>query len=397
MGGRVVDWSGLPKELLEVIGKSIDSGLDAIRSRSVCSSWRSSFPPFQARSPRFPLKFPDPGSALGSTPRSRSPVYLCESTLYLLQPVNPFPTSSSSSSSCNKGWLIKVQESNSGKLRLLDPFPNHNYRLSPVTLNTLNLLNFRVVELRKAYVLRLHVATPPRSETKGSYAPRYRCNRSIHGVSKVVMFPISAWTDADEYAVFVIFNEGKLAFGKCGDEKWTLVGDQSFEYDDIIVYKGQFYVVDRWGTVFWIECSSLKLVPFSPPLCGLGNQKHLMESCGALYVVDRYIDGERKRMENNTWRRDFPKTVDFKVYKLDEEGGKWDLLKSLGDRAFVLGTDCCFSVSAQEFVGCKGNCIYFVDPRESHVFSLEDRSIADLVSMNHPFCEAPTWLSSVNL
>jgi hypothetical protein len=382
MGDRV-EWSGLPEELLEVIGKILDSRLDVLRSRSVCSSWRSSIPPFHVR---FPLESPDPWSVgpLQPASMSRPPVYLRQRTLYLVQPVNHFPTSS-----CNKGWLMKIQESNSGKFHLLDPLlPDHEYTVTP---NTLNLLNFRVVELRKAYVLGPHV---------GQHRPN-------PWVNKVVMFPSSAWTDADEFAVFVVSKHGKLGFGTRGDEKWTLVGDQSFEFDDIIVYKGQLYVVDRWGTVFRIECSSLKLVPFSPPLFGLGSQKHLMESCGALYVVDQYLNwdrSDRRRIRNNrpySMRIPIhPRALDFKVYKLDEEGSKWDLLKSLGDRAFVLSTDCCFSVSAQEFVGCKQNCIYFTDECDQRrVFSLKDSSFANLVSTDdsHPFWEAPTWLSSANL
>ncbi|KAE8009938.1 hypothetical protein FH972_006343 [Carpinus fangiana] len=316
--GERVGWSGLPKELLEVIGKILDSRLDVLRSRSVCSSWRSSIPPFHAR---FSPKFPDPVAR--SSQRQRQ---------------------------------------------------DHQF----ISAKALSILSNR-----KAYVL----------------GPNVGWNNPIPWADKVVMFRSSAWTDADEYAVFMVFEPGKLAFGICGDEKWTPVGDQSVEYDDIIVYKGQLYVVDRWGTVFRIECSSLKLVPFSPPLCGLGSQKHLMESCGALYVVDQCLYWDRRRKIRNNWSfpmmfQVFTKTLDFKVYKLDEEGGKWDLLKSLGDRAFVLSTDCCFSVSAQEFVGCKENCIYFNDKYQRRVFSLEDSSFADLVSMDdsHPFWEAPTWL-----
>ncbi|XP_059439454.1 putative F-box protein At1g65770 [Corylus avellana] len=392
--GERVEWSNLPRDLLVMIGRSLDARVDVLRFRGVCTSWRSSIPSFHAHSPRFPLKFPEPFSALESASMLRVPqpqLYLCESTLYLLQPENPFPTSSSSC--CNKGWLIKVQESNSGKLHLLDPLPSHKYRFSPVPPNTLNLLNFRVVELRKAHMLGFHVPTPRRSETERSSALSYR---SVPWVNKVVMITSSAWTDADESAVFVIFSDGKLAFAKFGDEKWTLVGDASVEYDDIIVYKGQFYVVDRLGNVSWIRCSSLELVPFSPPLCGLGNQKHLVESCGALYVVDRYLDRERRTIVTQPC---FPKTVDFKVYKLDEEECGWVLLRSLGDRAFVLSTDWCLSVLAQEFVGCKGNCIYFFDQHETHVFSLEDSSFADFefsMDDSHLFWEAPTLLTSAN-
>ena len=60
------------------------------------------------------------------------------------------------------------------------------------------------------------------------------------------MFPNSATTSCVEDAViFALFHEGKLGSVKYGDENWTLVDDHNFYYDDIIVYKGQSYVVDR--------------------------------------------------------------------------------------------------------------------------------------------------------
>ncbi|KAK9995143.1 hypothetical protein SO802_024846 [Lithocarpus litseifolius] len=69
-------------------------------------------------------------------------------------------------------------------------------------------------------------------------------------------------------------------------------------YGDIIEYKGQFYVTDTLGNISWKYNSSLKLVPFFPPLYALGSQKHLVESCGAFYVVDRYFNKERGRVEH---------------------------------------------------------------------------------------------------
>ena len=150
-------------------------------------------------------------------------------------------------------------------------------------------------------------------------------------------------------------------------------------------------MIDTLGNVSWIDNSSLKLVPFLPPLCGLGSQKHLVESCGALYVVDRYFNKERRRVEHTNWYVrdcDGPKVVDFKVYKLDEEWGRWELEKSLGDRALVLGNDCCLSILAEEFTRYKRNCIFFNDQNETHVFNLEDRSIGDLKNIH------PSWLLS---
>ncbi|KAI9106580.1 hypothetical protein K1719_022108 [Acacia pycnantha] len=133
---------------------------------------------------------------------------------------------------------------------------------------------------------------------------------------KVVGFPNFAWTLVENCKFFSVTKDGKLGFSKIGDDEWTLVDDKNFYYEDLIVHNGfskigddewtlvddknfyyedlivhngQLYVVDRWGTIFWIDCSSsssLKLVQFSPPLFALGKKKHLVESCGSLYVVD---------------------------------------------------------------------------------------------------------------
>jgi hypothetical protein len=72
-------------------------------------------------------------------------------------------------------------------------------------------------------------------------------------------FPYSTSANVDECSVFMIFGNEKLGFAKFGDDKLTFVVERS-KYDDIIVYKGQFYVIDRQEVVSWIECSSLKFV-----------------------------------------------------------------------------------------------------------------------------------------
>lgn len=381
MGDNLVQWSDLPKELLPIIGKSLETSVDVLRFRSVCNSWRSSLPPFSEISPRLPLTFPWVRSGVLQA-------FVSQSTIYRLEPPpddNPSSSTSSSSSSSN-GWLIKIEESEAGKIRLLSPLSNLQIRyLDPVSFpKVLNLLDFRILELSKAYKL------------------QYLGGTSIVGVNKVLLFPNSAWSRVEDSVIFVLYDGGKLGSAKYGDKKWTLIDEQNSHYDDIIVYKGQFYVVDRLGSISWID-SSLKLIPFSPPLCGLGDQKHLVESCGELYVVDRFLDRERRFVryhgENNNHNigryHSCPKTVNFEVYKLDEEWGKWVMVKNLGDRVFILGNDCSFSVSGREFARCKGNCIYFTDENDIGVFCLEDRSrgkIIDFPDYSHIFWPPPTWL-----
>ncbi|KAM1174255.1 hypothetical protein ACFX2I_026828 [Malus domestica] len=340
MDGSRVDWTNLPHQLPPLIADLLQTHLEHLRFRSVCSSWRSSIPPLQSSNiPRFP------------TPLSLGPTaVLCPTTVYLLRPdpnSNPNPSASSSSTSSSKGWLLKLEES-SGKLRLLNPITS--WRIGslsdgvPVNPMDLNLLDFNMVELARSYVLRY-----------------------INGSGSV--------------------------FG---------------------INKGHPFVVDKWGQVFCIS-SSLELTPVSPPI-GFGHRKNLIECCGELYVVDRYLDHQGTNSQEGgvgsvrynhflrhpLRRRRFyeagqPKVVDFRVYKLLEDGAeelgrRWVELKSLGEQAFFLSIDCCFSVLAAELEGCKGNCIYFTDSNDiglalrelirpdGSVFSMEDRSIERLGS-----------------
>ncbi|KAM3709917.1 hypothetical protein ACJW31_02G210700 [Castanea mollissima] len=346
MDEREVEWSDLPMELLPLIGKTVQARIDVVRFRSVCAS-------------------------------SGGQSFLSQSTIYRLEPLDDNPNLSTCSS---KSWLVKVEEFEPGRVRLLNPLSSLHIRFLPDSFpKVINLLDFRVVEVGKAYKLQLS------------------SGKTIAGVNKLLLFPNSAWTSCvEDKLIFGLFHEGKLGYVKYGDKNWTFVDDHNFYYDDITVYKGQPYVVDRLGTVSWID-SSMKLIQFSPPLCGLGNQKHLVESCGELYVVDRFFDRERRFDQELRRYRVCPKTVNFEVYKLDQEWGRWVMVKNLGDQVLILGKDSSFSVSATEFSGCKGNCIYFTDENDIGVFYFENQKtgkIVDFPDQCHLFWPPPSWLSS---
>ncbi|PRQ55531.1 hypothetical protein RchiOBHm_Chr1g0325601 [Rosa chinensis] len=255
-----------------------------------------------------------------------------------------------------------------------------------------NLLEFKMIKLGKSYFLRYILGSS-----------------SVCGLKKVILMP----AEIVDCAILVISDKGNLGFAKSGDEKLTWFSNGGFVFDDVIVYKGQPYVVDSLGYVFTIDVSSEVIVKISSKVIGFGGRKHLVESCGELYVVDMYFDQEQNKQEGAGVELDFSlfvrwrhgrhqryqsgelKVVDFKVCKLEllnGELGRWVEVKSLGDRAFFLAMDCCFSVSAQELAGCRGNCIYFSDENnvnlalrevtrpESFMFYLEDHSIQKLRS-----------------
>ena len=357
MGERDVDWSALPEELLCLINPA---RVDAVRFRSVCASWRSSLSPPCEILPPSPLPLPYPI-------RSVRRAYVSRRTLYrfkLPEDVNPNPSTCSS-----KSWLVKVEEIGFGLKYLLDPLSN--LRFGFPFPKEINLLDYQVVEVSKGYELQSISAMP------------------IVGVNRLVLFPDSAWNSCDEDTViFALYQEGKLGYVKYGDKNWTLVEDLIFyHFDDIIVYKGKPYVVDEWGIVAWID-SSMKLIDYvSPPLQSFGKQKHLVESRGELYVVDRFLGTER-RLDH------LHNTLTFDVYKLDQECGRWVTVENLGDRVFILGKDSSFSVSATEFSGCKGNCIYFTYEDDNGVFDLKTGNIVDLQDWSHLFRLPPSWLNS---
>ncbi|CAL5197436.1 unnamed protein product [Lathyrus oleraceus] len=374
---QIVDWSQLPTELWPKIGKYLDNHIHVLRFRSVCKLFRSSFPPSLPNSPSFPLQIPHPINISLNT-------YLYQSTVYLIELTDASSNSNlapPSSSSSSKGWLIKVQESKNRPLSLLSPISDRKLSY-PLTINNtslmpLNLLNYRVIEICKSYTIE-------------------KTTRFLSSVGKVVFYPNSPWSNVEDCVYCCIFEEGKLGLMKHGDQNWKLVDDKNFYYEDVIVFKGQFYVTDRWGTISWIDISSLKLIQFSSPLCGFGNKKHLVESCGSLYVVDRYYDCEDMR-RNYVARNHDPTDVVkcFKVFKLDEEWGKWVDVKNLGDRAFILGQSCNFSVSTKELIGYEGNCIYFRDSFDVLMYNLDDHRIT-IVDFNPCidktlWCHAP-WL-----
>ena len=349
-----VEWSELPELLLAKIGECLDTRIDNLRFRSVCTSWRASTPPFDSISHRrFPLDFPNPFPFPFAKPMSDSvdayyedcltlfkrKCTLRQSILYRLQRLHPSPS--------DKAWSIEVE---GRKLCLFDPH-RERYEFP----NNFNLLDFQHLELTRAYSLEMDPDL-----------------YNFFFVHKVVMYPNSPSIKLNDSHVFVIyeFDFGqyrKLRHAKCGDESWTSVGEDKEDFNDVIVFEGRFYVVDRFGIVYWINVSSLQLQQLYPRISDgeLGTYKYLVESAGSLYVVDEYIIGG----------------VRFKVYKLNEESDGsfvWDLMESLGDRAFILGRYCSLSVSAGEFFGYEGNCIYFTHHNQPHVFKLEDDSIANL-------------------
>ncbi|XP_038881862.1 putative F-box protein At1g65770 [Benincasa hispida] len=372
-----VRWSDLPPQLWPLIGKRLDNYIDIVRYRSVCRSWRASLPQLNAISLLSPLRLPHPAD------HRFEDVLVIRRIIYAISPLHHHQISTSPSASrASEGWLAKIETTKLGKMRFLSPLCTDWVKSkNRVFQKEVNLLDFRIHEVAKSYILRSTIG-------------------GIVLINKVVIFPDSAWIDVKKNSIIVAVRvDGKLGFTKFGDNNWTLIGNPNFQFDDLIVYKGEIYTVNRQGTVFLID-SSMKLVQISPELGIFSNQKHLVECGGEIYVVDRFLESKKNPELIYFFGESLPSVVDFKVVKLEQEirgRSRWVEVKNLGNQAFVLGHNC-FSVSAADFEGFKENCIYFSDELNSdlgygfstHVFDLQERTIVQAPAQI--FRAPPIWL-----
>ena len=111
--------------------------------------------------------------------------------------------SGSQSKPCSKRWLLKLEEDpDSGKMRIVHPVTNWPFRYpySPnATPKEFNLLDFRVVELRKSYGLKYG-----------------KNNVTLNSVHKLVVMPCNHLDFGDECVMLMLYNQGKLGFVRFG-------------------------------------------------------------------------------------------------------------------------------------------------------------------------------------
>ncbi|KAG7650684.1 putative F-box protein [Arabidopsis thaliana] len=350
----MADWSTLPVDLLNMIAGRLFSNIELKRFRSICRSWRSSVPgagkknPFRTR----PLILLNPNPNKPLTDHRRRGEFLSRSAFFRV----------TLSSSPSQGWLIKSDvDVSSGKLHLLDPLSRLPMEHSR---KRVDLSEFTITEIREAY--QVH---------------DWRTRKETRPIFKRVALVKDKEGDNQ---VLGIRSTGKMMYW---DIKTWKAKEEGYEFSDIIVHKGQTYALDSIGIVYWIR-SDLKFIRFGPLVGDWTGDRRLVECCGDFYIVERLV-GE------STWKRkaddtgyEYAKTVGFKVYKFDDEQGKMMEVKSLGDKAFVIATDTCFSVLAHEFYGCLENAIYFTDDTMIKVFKLDNGNGSSIETTIYPYAQS---------
>ncbi|XVF76372.1 hypothetical protein PTKIN_Ptkin13bG0261200 [Pterospermum kingtungense] len=310
----MADWSQLPPELLALIAKRLDTRFDVLRFRSVCFSWRSSFPPKLYPLPTklplqtiFPFKYcPEVGDIMIDT-------------IFLVR----CPTTTA----CR---VVNVREyTHCAKMRLLKPLLDYEARRLVFKVpKVLDLMNFQVIELGHQFL----VLTP-----NGS--PKIFIDKAAFLWSN---------TNTNDFMMLTLIEHQELCVVSSISGKYestilrTLT--RSFDYFlDIISFKGKFYAIDENGKTTVVD-QSVNLSFIGSP--GKKHRKKFLVQSG-----DNLLDVEM------IVARDM--VIDFKVFRLNEEEQKWDEIESLGDQILFLGVRQSVSASASEFYGVKGNLIFY--------------------------------------
>lgn len=299
-----------------------------------------------------------------------------------------------------------MDRDNPARTHLLNPLDRSLSKPLPSEFPRLfSFLDIRVRELGEEYALQ-YINFRPTASSFGEAANLY--------MEKVAVLN----NGSGGFVLLTIHVSGKLVVYKSGDEKWRLIDDLPSPYDDVILWKGRFYAVDSTGRIVIVNTVDLNVSVAADSIFG-GDKKFLVDSNGELLAVDMYLSVEPADDLGFNPGLEFyeefdlfmsERTVKFKVFRLDEEAGKWIEITCLGDRMLFLGDNCTFSASAAETFGdekLRGNCIFFTDQycnREDEgvlkargvgFFDLESGSIAPVdshVGYSKMFWPPPDWV-----
>uniref|UniRef100_A0A1J3EZL6 F-box protein SKIP23 n=1 Tax=Noccaea caerulescens TaxID=107243 RepID=A0A1J3EZL6_NOCCA len=356
----MVDWTTLPKDLLDVISKCLESSFDLVQFRSVCSSWRSAEPKRPLPSHRLPI-LPDNGVSL--FPDSAVGFRLSQRSILVVKPREPH------SEADQFGWLVKVEENLSGprKVILRDPLSDGRHSLPEHFPGSLDMSKFKVRELGREF--KLHYFNLFGDVVESLF------------LEKAVVKYLDSDASGYRFVLLTIHVSGKVAVFRSWDRAWTVINDMPSPYDDVFVFDGRFFAVDNNGRTVVVDFTSSKLTLAANPVFG-GDKKFLIESCGEMLLVDMYLTVEEVDGDPGSAEENFEhyvmfmneRTVKFKVFKFVEREKLWFEVTDLGDKMLFLGDDCTFSASASEILPhCGGSSVVF----NGNVFN-EDNSLGTM-------------------
>ncbi|KAL5716113.1 SWR1-complex protein 3 [Ranunculus cassubicifolius] len=328
----------LPEEIINLVLKRLCSIEDFVRSEAVCKLWQSVVVSLKKKK----TSFNHPWMMLPNNDNVTS--FFCLSSKSVFNFKFPHIRDMRCWGS-PYGWVVTFGlDLNIG---LLNPFSKLELSLPPQSSFD-NQYNMEVTptRLRKSFVLKFVLSSSPSSNK--------------------------------ECIVVAIYAEYRtLAFAKPGDEAWTPIDSHDVCcFQDVILFKGQFYAANNTGKVVVCEINTphprAKQVAPPPEKFNPINKAYLIELSGELLLIERVINGNKKRRHLLCGFHYVTKF--FVVYKLDVHNKRWEKIFDLGEYALFLGGNTSFAVSTAEYPEYKRNSIYFTDDH----FALLDNKFCDM-------------------
>ncbi|KAL2935716.1 F-box protein SKIP23 [Bienertia sinuspersici] len=371
------DWSALPPQTLASFRNRLESSIDAFLFRSVCKNWRfstnpnsnhsllSSILPCKISNPTFPF--------LNHHPKNDALILVSRAVLL----VQSYELSNSS-------WILTVEETTPGKLRILYPLSNEYVTNLPSSFSKyLDLSEFRVSEIAKSYGLKC-----------GSDEIR-----DVIGVNKIVL--------CSNCTAMVLYGEGTVVGVGLKTGKWDYLRHSLVtSISDLAMFRGTVIAIDCKGVCYSVDSKTMELIEN----VAIGNLKdgleRLVEHKGELYLLNVY---------NSTGD---PVII---IYRLDEQQRKW-VRRDHGLGVLFMSVGFCFFVHTQDIYGRLAVCsknyfdsnakppytvkLLFEDSSVKHnlqigVFNrpLMDRYVSDLKSNKNDIAKVlwppPTWFWTV--
>ncbi|CAL4976456.1 unnamed protein product [Urochloa decumbens] len=339
MSSLLPDWSSLPKELLECIGKRLASGHDAASFRSACSPWRAAVP-FAAFEPLLLLPF-DPDSDTVTFYRvSEEKAF----SLTLPDARGKVPCGTS------RGWLALMDEA--AAMTLLNLFTGARVELPPADERIAAAASReRVSRVRGRWVLR------------SGDAVKLEHMRGVFFHEIVLSAPPDDDAGGGEcVAMAVLASSTEVAFCRVGvDGAWTLL-DTKLELSvaSIVHCQGKFLAIDVVGEISIFSSNSAGANPTATPLPSLSPpgglcHRSYLDSDGELHLVGAMV---------STFHETRKFTYSSMLYKCDllDRVPEWSRVKDVGDLTLFVSKSFSESFSGTSVSKYKKNIIYFSEP-----------------------------------
>ncbi|CAN6335506.1 unnamed protein product [Urochloa humidicola] len=388
------DWSDLPTDIVGAVLCILEFP-DLFRSSADCTSWRAA-----ARSLRRLGQYSRPQTpcllyTAGGGARAAELYSLARKRTYTVPLPDP-PIGDRCIIGSSHGWLVTADARS--ELHLLNPATGEQLALPPIaTIEQVRLPSDGSDSLEYFF---------------------YDGNLRSKDLTTSVTYPVETFREyfylkailsADpsrgDYTVMLIHHpDFQLSFARSGDKQWNWVNfKNNIRFSDCIYHDGVFYALTFHGAIHVIDVrggdSFTQRMIHKKPMAKIWNVYILRTPEGELLQIVRVAEYE-ENVEPIVLR-----TVGFDVYKVDhEEKNSIELVDSLGDNAFFVGTSYSTCLSVKDYPHLLPNHIYFDDDneywlrekegrRDVGVYSYEDDTVTDIVSPQPwPNWPPPVWI-----